>query len=154
MSSVSVNRPNRLDARRGGFERAVLWAIRGLVPPARDNQQAADFLCERTGANDRFVRWAVVRCDTLCEGDTCEYEVHDCIVDGLSRPGKTNMANAADFMCELVTSPATWGIVAGEAPGDRECGLDVTSPAHRRWPESALPADAPNLAQAAGDGRT
>ena len=46
MSSVSVNRPGGADTRRGAVERAVLWMLRGLVPPARDNQRAADFLHE------------------------------------------------------------------------------------------------------------
>lgn len=40
MSSVSVNRPGRFDARRVRLERAVLWVLRSLVPPARDNQRA------------------------------------------------------------------------------------------------------------------
>ena len=108
MSSVSVNRPDRLDSRRGGLERAVLWTIRGFVPPARDNQRAADFLCGRVGASDRFVQWVTVRPDTLCDGEVCEYELHDGLVDGLFKPGKTNMANVADFMCELVASDTTW----------------------------------------------
>ena len=33
MSSVSVNRPGRFDARRGRLERAVVWVLRGLLPP-------------------------------------------------------------------------------------------------------------------------
>jgi len=89
MSSVSVNRPNRLDSRRGGLERAVLWTMRGVVPPAKDNQRAADFLCGRVGTNDRFVQWVAVRPDTLCDGEVCEYELHHGLVDGLFKPGKT-----------------------------------------------------------------
>jgi hypothetical protein len=46
MGSVSVNGPDRLDTRRGAFERAFLWVLRGVLPPARDNQCAADFLIE------------------------------------------------------------------------------------------------------------
>ncbi len=116
MSSVSVNRPERLDSRRGGLERAALWTMRGLVPPARDNQRAADFLCGRVGTSDRFVQWAAVRPDTLCDSEVCEYELHEGLVDGLFRPGKTNMANVANFMCELVTSDATWGSWRGKLP--------------------------------------
>lgn len=116
MSSVSVNQPNRLDAHRGTFERAVLWTLRGLVPPAQDNQQAADFLCGRIGTKHRCVQWVAVRPDTLCEGDVREYELHECLVDGLFRPGRTNMANVAHFMCELVTSPTTWDGWKGKLP--------------------------------------
>ena len=55
MSSVSVNRPGGLDTRRGRFERAVLWTLRGLVPPARDNQRAADFLHDVIEPADPYV---------------------------------------------------------------------------------------------------
>jgi len=116
MSSVSVNQPNRLDSRRGGLERAVLWTLRGVVPPSRDNQRAADFLCGRIGTKHLSVEWAVVRADTLCDGNVCEYAVHDCLVDGLFKPGKTNMANVANFMCELVASSTTWDAWRGKLP--------------------------------------
>src|SRR5512137_281358 len=38
MSSVSVHRSRELDSRRGSLERAFLWVLRGVLPPARDNQ--------------------------------------------------------------------------------------------------------------------
>ncbi|MCC6995698.1 MAG: SDR family oxidoreductase [Deltaproteobacteria bacterium] len=108
MSSVSVHRPGRLDARRGGAERAVLWVLRGLVPPTRDNQRAADLLGEQLGAGSRFVEWAVVRPDSLLDGDVSPYTLHEGLINGLFSPGKTSMANVAHFMCELVSNPQTW----------------------------------------------
>jgi hypothetical protein len=116
MSSVSVNRPGRLDARRGWFERAVLWLLRGLVPPARDNQRAADFLSEVIEPSDPCVEWVAVRPDTLREGDVSEYALHEGLVDGLFRPGETNMANIAHLMCELATDPETWAAWRGRLP--------------------------------------
>jgi nucleoside-diphosphate-sugar epimerase len=65
MSSVSVNRPGGLDTRRGRFERAVVWMLRGLVPPARDNQRSADFLHDVIEAADPCAQWVAVRPDTL-----------------------------------------------------------------------------------------
>lgn len=125
MSSVSVHRPGGLDERRGALDRALLWVLRGLLPPARDNQRAADFLLERIGPDHPFVQWAVVRPDSLLEGGATEYELHEGLVDSLFAPGTTSMANVADFMCELVTSPKAWAdwrsrlpvIVNAEAPG-------------------------------------
>jgi len=108
MSSVSVNRPGGLDTRRGAFERAVLWVLRGVVPPAKDNQQAADFLLEKIGPHHAFVQWAVIRPDSLLEGDVSEYSLHEGLVSSLFAPGSTNMANVAHFICELVTNPKTW----------------------------------------------
>jgi uncharacterized protein YbjT (DUF2867 family) len=108
MSSVSVNRPGGLDTRRGAFERAVVWLICALVPPAKDNQRAADFLHENIGVSNPFVQWAAVRPDTLLDGDVSEYTLHEGLVSSLFAPASTNMANVAHFMCELLTNPQTW----------------------------------------------
>jgi hypothetical protein len=116
MSTVSVNRPNRLDTRRGAVERAVMWALRGLVPPARDNQSAADFLCGDIGTADPFVEWVAVRPDTLLEGDVSEYTLHEGLVASLAKADNTNMANVAHFMCELVESEALFDEWAGKMP--------------------------------------
>ena len=116
MSSVSVYRHGGLDPRRGRFERAVVWTLRGLVPPARDNQRAADFLHDVVEAADPYAQWTVVRPDTLKEGDVTEYALHEGLVDSLFRPGATNMANVAHFMCELATDPEVWAAWQGKLP--------------------------------------
>jgi hypothetical protein len=116
MSSVSVNRPGGLDTRRGSFERALLWMLCGVLPPARDNQRAADFLLERVGPHGAFVQWALVRPDSLLEGEVSEYALHEGLVNSLFAPGSTNMANVAHFMCELVTDPKTWADWKGKLP--------------------------------------
>jgi NAD(P)H-binding len=106
MSSVSVNRPG--STRRRSFERAFLWMLRAVLPPAKDNQRAADSLREKIGPNNAFVHWVVVRPDSLLEGEVSAYALHEDLVNGLFTPGSTNMANVANFMCELVTNPKTW----------------------------------------------
>lgn len=116
MSSVSVNRPGRADTRRGRVERAVVWLLRGLIPPARDNQRAADFLLEAIGTDGRYVQWAAVRPDTLKEGDVSPYAVHEGLVDSLFHPGQTQMANVAHFMCELAIDDAVWSRWRGRLP--------------------------------------
>jgi uncharacterized protein YbjT (DUF2867 family) len=116
MSSVSVNRPGGLDARRGRVERACLRILRGVIPPARDNQCAADFLNDVIEAADPYVQWAAVRPDTLREGDVTGYALHEGLVDSLFRPGATNMANVAHFMCELATDPEAWATWQGKLP--------------------------------------
>lgn len=116
MSSVSVNRPDRADTRRGWDERALLWALRGALPPARDNQRAADVLAGKVGADSEALRWVVVRPDTLLEGDASAYDVHDELVAGLFRPASTRMANVARFMADLATDEATWRRWQGRMP--------------------------------------
>jgi hypothetical protein len=108
MSSVSVNRPGGLDRRRGRFERAFLWTLCRLLPPAGDNQRAANVLLEKVGPDNAFVQWVVVRPDSLLEGDVSEYTVNQGLVNSLFAPGRTTMANVAHFMCELATDPGTW----------------------------------------------
>jgi hypothetical protein len=115
MSSVSVNRPGGLDTRRGSFEKALLWMLCGVLPPAKDNQRAADFLLE-IGPDNAFVQWAMVRPDSLLEGEISEYALHEGLVNSLFAPGSTNMANVAHFMCELVTNPKTWADWKGKLP--------------------------------------
>jgi nucleoside-diphosphate-sugar epimerase len=116
MSSVSVHRAGGLDTRRGRFEKAVVWTLRGLVPPARDHQRAADFLHDVIEPADPHVQWVAVRPDTLKDGDVTEYALHESLVDSLFRPGKTNMANVAHFTCELATDAAVWATWRGKLP--------------------------------------
>ena len=116
MSSVSVLRPGRQDEHRGAANRALLGALRGLIPPARDNQSAADFLLEVAGADGRAVQWAAVRPDSLKEGDVSEYELHEGVVTGFFRPRETRMANVAHFMCELATDDRAWEQWRGKLP--------------------------------------
>ncbi len=126
MSSVSVLQPGPVDARRGAAGRALLWMIRALLPPARDNQAAADHLREVVGTGNPHVQWVVVRPDTLLEGDVSRYVAHGGLVNGLLAPGRSTMANVAHFLCELATDSATWAKWKGcmpvivDAPGPAE----------------------------------
>lgn len=116
LSSVSVHRPGAADARRGGGERAFLGLLRALVPPARDNQRAADFLADVIGTGSAFVEWAVVRPDTLLEGEVSSYAIHPGLVNTLSSPGSTRMSSVAHLLCELVTDRAAWAAWKGKLP--------------------------------------
>ncbi len=116
MGSVSVNRPDRPEPRRGSIERAALVLLRGLVPPAKDNQRAADFLCREIGEDNPFVQWAVVRPDTLIDGDVSEYVLHDQLVSSLAKPDNTAMANVAHFMCELALEQQAWDSWKSQLP--------------------------------------
>ena len=116
MSSVSVQRPRRLDTRRTWSERAFMAVLRRLVPPANDNQRAADFLVREIGVADPFVQWVAVRPDSLLDGDVTEYALHEGLVSGLFKPASTNMANVAHFMCALVTGATLWETWKGKLP--------------------------------------
>jgi hypothetical protein len=108
MSSVSVNQPAGRDTRRGWVEKTVVALLRGLMPPARDNQRAADFLCDGVGTAGPFVEWVAVRPDTLLDGPVTDYRLHDGLVSSLFRPDSTNRASVAHFMCDLVQDARSW----------------------------------------------
>jgi nucleoside-diphosphate-sugar epimerase len=116
MSSVSVNRPGAVETRRGLLDGLVLWLLRGLVPPAGDNQRAAEFLHREIGSRHPRLEWVCVRPDTLVEGEVSRYAVHETLVSGIFKPDRTSMANVAHFMCELVEDPGTWRTWAGKLP--------------------------------------
>lgn len=116
MSSVSVHRPDGPDGRRGRTERATMAIIRSLVPPAKDNQEAADFLIREVGSSSPSVEWVAVRPDTLIEGAVSEYVLHDALVASLAKPDHTAMANVAHFMCELVCDARVWAEWRGSLP--------------------------------------
>lgn len=116
MSSVSVNHPGGLDTRRRMFEKAFVWVLRGVLPPANDNQQAANFLHDNIGTDSPFAQWAVVRPDTLLDGDVSEYTLHEGLVSSLFAPDNTSMRNIAHFMCELLTNPKAWDHWKGKLP--------------------------------------
>ena len=120
MSSVSVNHPGRRDPRRGALEHATLALLRALVPPARDNQGAADFLVREVGTAGAELEWVVVRPDTLHDGDlpgsTPGYALHETLTSSLFKPDRTSRANVARFLCELACDAGVWERWKGEMP--------------------------------------
>jgi hypothetical protein len=125
LSSVSVHHPGRLDTRRGMLERTIMWMLRGVLPPARDNQRAVDFLHDGIGTSNLFVEWVAVRPDTLREGDVSKYTLHEGLVSSLFTPNDTNMQNVAHVMCELLANPKAWDDWKGKLP------VIVNAPASR-----------------------
>ncbi len=140
MSSVSVNHPGGLDPRRGPLEGATLGFLRALVPPAQDNQRAADFLCREVGAACGEMEWVAVRPDSLLDGDVAQitpgYALHRTLVTSLFRPNSTSRANVARFMCDLACDAQAWQQWKGELPvivNDRAaCSLGSGAAARRR----------------------
>lgn len=102
--------------RRGACERGVVRILRCALPPAEDNQTAADFLYHGVGTASSSIRWVAVRPDTLKEGDVSSYALHEDLVSSLFRPRSTNMANVAHFMCEVVRDEDAWGRWSGKLP--------------------------------------
>jgi nucleoside-diphosphate-sugar epimerase len=116
MSSVSVNDPGGHEAPRGLFERGFIAVVRALLPPAMDNQEAANYLHDSIGTNHPFLAWTVLRPDSLLRGEMSKYALHKGLVSSVFAPDHTSMANIAHFMGELVTHAETWNDWRGRLP--------------------------------------
>lgn len=116
MNTVAVEKPGQAEKVRGAGQRVCVWVMRVLLPPARDNQRAAEFFALRIGARDPGIEWVAVRPDTLREGDITNYLLHDELVSSIFHPLETNMANVAHFICELTCNDDAWKRWRGQMP--------------------------------------
>lgn len=96
----------------------VMGLLRLLLPPQRDNEQAAETLRVQIGQNDGIIEWAAVRPDTLIdESEVSEYEVYASpIRSALFNAGKTSRINVGHFMAELITDDVLWSKWRGQMP--------------------------------------
>jgi len=91
-------------------DKVVLSLLALLLPPHKDNVEAATYLSDVIGENNSKIEWIAVRPDTLINDDNVsEYE----IVDSPKRSpvfdaGKTCRINVAHFMVDLLLNPDLW----------------------------------------------
>lgn len=99
-------------------EKLVIGLIRLLLPPHRDNENAADYLRKDIGQDNKKIHWVVVRPDTLInEDETSEYRLFPSpIRSAIFNPGKTSRINVGHFMKELVINNDTWNRWKGKMP--------------------------------------
>lgn len=99
-------------------EKCIIGLIRLLVPPHADNEQAADYLRQQIGQNDKTIEWTVVRPDSLTnEEQVTEYELHPSPTrSAIFNAGRTSRINVAHCMVELITNEETWKKWRGQMP--------------------------------------
>ncbi|HKL52579.1 MAG TPA: NAD(P)-binding oxidoreductase [Wenzhouxiangellaceae bacterium] len=96
----------------------VIFLLRWLLPPHRDNEQAAEHLRTHIGQNHPFVEWTVVRPDGLVDEDeVSEYDLHASPTrSAIFDAGSVSRANVAHFIKRLVTDDETWDEWHGRMP--------------------------------------
>jgi NAD(P)-dependent dehydrogenase (short-subunit alcohol dehydrogenase family) len=96
----------------------VTSLMRALLPPHRDNEQAADYLRTEIGQNDKDIEWVAVRPDSLKDAnEVTTYEVHPSPTrSAIFNPGVTSRINTAHFMADLMVSDALWDEWKGRMP--------------------------------------
>jgi nucleoside-diphosphate-sugar epimerase len=97
---------------------AVIWLLRHLVPPHRDNEMAADYLRVTIGQDDGTIEWVAVRPDGLRNEDhVTAYTVHPSPTrSAIFDAGATSRINVAHFMADLITDDAVWSAWKGRMP--------------------------------------
>lgn len=81
-----------------------------LLPPHRDNEEAAQYLQNEVGINNPKIEWIVIRPDTLInEKSVTEYDIYSSpIRSPLFNSGKTSRINVGNFMANLLSNRCLW----------------------------------------------
>jgi len=133
MNSVGVSNAARAERRTWG-ERCVLTLLRWLVPPHKDNEDAAQRLHKEVGRDNAHVAWCIVRPDALINGEVSAYEITESPVTGIFSGRPTTRANVAHFMLGLVEDDETWRRWRFDTPVimNAEAGIAAVIDAPRR----------------------
>lgn len=99
-------------------QKCVIGLIRLLLPPHRDNEQAADYLRVEIGQQDELIEWAVVRPDTLVNEDKVTgYDAHPSPTrSAIFDAGTSSRVNVGHFMAEMITDADLWKRWQGRMP--------------------------------------
>lgn len=99
-------------------QRFIISILRLLLPPHRDNENAADFLRLHIGQNNKSIEWAAVRPDALINEDqVTQYDIHTSpIRNAIFDAGSISRINVADFMSELAINSELWDEWKGKMP--------------------------------------
>ena len=91
-------------------ERIVLFILKILLPPHRDNVKAANYLIKGIGRDDETIEWIAVRPDTLVNNDNeSKYEIYESPVRSpIFNAGTTSRINVSHFMAELLMNEMLW----------------------------------------------
>ncbi|MCK6263849.1 SDR family oxidoreductase [Vibrio sp. ZSDE26] len=102
---------NRKEGEKVSFaQHVIICLIRKLIPPHKDNEDAADYLQHHIKKASEKMEWSVVRPDGLIdEPSHSEYDLYfSPIRSAIFDAGKTSRINVAHFMTALVTDSNLW----------------------------------------------
>ena len=102
---------NKLSKEKNSLgEKLIFSLLTLLLPPQRDNVQAANLLIRQIGTQDEKIEWIGVRPDTLID-EECESSYEICKSPKRSpifNAGKTSRINVSHVMAELATDEELW----------------------------------------------
>ena len=112
LMSTIANANLKLNENYSLKDRIVLSLLKLLLPPHKDNIEAASYLANVIAESNNKIEWIAVRPDTLIiEEKVSEYEILESpkrspVFDA----GKTSRINVAHFMFELLLNNELWNL--------------------------------------------
>jgi putative NADH-flavin reductase len=99
-------------------QRVIIGLLRLLLPPHRDNEQAAEYLRSKIGRSHPCIDWVVVRPDSLIDAaQVTAYKAYPSPTQSaIFKPGKTSRIHVADFMVRLILNAPLWETWKGQMP--------------------------------------
>ena len=99
-------------------QKLIVGLLRLVLPPHADNEQAAGYLVNKVGRNDKLIEWAAVRPDNLIDEDeVTPYDVYPSpLRSAIFGSGQTSRINVGHFMADLITADDTWHKWRGQMP--------------------------------------
>lgn len=109
-TTANINR--KLQEEYSCKDRFVLSLLTLLLPPQKDNVEAASYLTNVIGENNSKIEWIAVRPDTLInEEKVSDYNIFESIQRSpVSNAGKTSIINVAQFIVELLHNNELWNV--------------------------------------------
>ena len=107
MNTVGVQNPD-LEEKRTRLDRALLTLLRYTLPPARDNETAAEHLHRHVAKENQHIEWCSVRPDSLINAEVSPYDIKESPTTGIFTGRPTTRSNVAHFMTELIENSELW----------------------------------------------
>lgn len=109
LMNTTANQNREISENYSIGDKAVLGLFKMILPPQKDNVNAAKYLSECIGKNGN-VEWIIVRPDTLINVENeSEYFVYKEIQRSpVFNAGKVSRINVSDFMVRLVKDEKLW----------------------------------------------
>jgi putative NADH-flavin reductase len=110
LMNTTGNENKEINKGRSLGEKMIISILTALLPPQKDNVNAANYLSVVIGKNNEKIEWTAVRPDALLNDDKeSPYEVFEAIKRSpIFNPGKTSRINVSHFMAELITNEELW----------------------------------------------
>jgi putative NADH-flavin reductase len=110
LMNTTANRNRKINEKYSLKDRIVLSFLSFVLPPHKDNVEAARHLSNTIGENNSKIEWTAVRPDTLIDGEKeSGYEIFESPKQSpVFDAGKTSRINVGHFMVELLLNDELW----------------------------------------------